>query len=355
MARFFKDKSKVKGQPPGSLILIGEKKMDKAEIHIMHYSADKLEEKSLNSIDEALTFIGKGTCSWINIYGIHDTELIKKIGKLFSIHPLFLEDILNTDHRPKFEDGEIYNGIILKMLQYDEKLGQISSEQITMILGENFLITLQEQRGDVFNPVRERLRMSKGKIRSRGANYLTYALLDTIVDNYLIIIEKIGRNIEDIEQKIFQEIPDSSVVKEIYKYKTEISYFRKAVRPVKEFLLLINQSEITFFYEEKKTYLKDLNELIEQASEAIELYNTMLTDHLNILNSNVSNKMNQVMKTLTIFASIFIPLTFFAGIYGMNFTYIPELGYHYAYPIFWGVMISIGVSLVFYFKRKGWF
>jgi magnesium transporter len=353
MARFIKDRSATKGQVPGSLILIGKQKMEKPVIRLMEFDAGQLVEKDLESIDETVTCKQTTPVSWINIWGIHDLQMIQRLGEIFELQPLFLEDILNTDQRPRYEDGDHYDAFILKMLKYDEPTRRISAEQFTLILGKNYVITLQEQTGDVFDPVRARIRSRKPTSRLVDPDYLAYALLDTVVDNYILLTETIGREIEALEERLF-ESPDKSLVEEIYKLKTEISYLRKSVRPVKDLMGHLLKSENSLFQEKHRDFLMDLNDLVIQATDAIELYNGMISDHLNIYSTNISNRINEVMKVLTIFASIFIPLTFLAGIYGMNFENIPELTFRYSYLIFWIVVVGIGIGLLIYFKRKKW-
>ena len=353
MARFIKDRKASKGQIPGSLILIGRQKMDQSILNLMEYNSKSLVEIELKSIDEAISTISPGSVSWLNIYGIHDLELMKQIGDLLEFQPLLMEDILNTDQRPKYEEGDSYNVVILKMLRYDEMKKKISSEQLTLILGKHYVLTLQEQLGDVFNPVRERIRTAKKTSRLFDADYLAYALLDTIIDNYIQITETVGRDIESLEERLFSD-PDKGLVQEIYTLKTELSYLRKSVRPVKDLIRDLLKSENSLFQEKYFHFLKDLDDLVTQATEAIELYSGMISDHLNIYSTNVNNRINEVMKVLTIFASIFIPLTFLAGIYGMNFQYLPELSFKYSYLIFWIVVICVVVGLLIYFKRKKW-
>ena len=353
MARFIKDRKASKGQMPGSLILIGTQKMEKPVIRLMEYNPEQLVEKELSSIEEAKAVHDPGSVTWINIFGIHDQALMGRIGEIFGLHPLFLEDIMNTDQRPKYEDGDSYDAVIMKMLKYNDEEKLISAEQITLILGKHFVLTLQEQTGDVFNPVRERIRNAKKNSRLYDSDYLVYALLDTIVDNYILVTEAIGREIESLEDSIFLN-PKKSLVENIYKLKTELSFLRKSVRPVLDLMGQVLKSENTLVQEKHLHFMKDLNDLVMQATEAIELYNGMISDHLNIYSTNVNNRINEVMKVLTIFASIFIPLTFLAGIYGMNFEYIPELGFKYSYLIFWIVVICVVIGLLIYFKRKKW-
>lgn len=353
MARFIKDRKASKGQIPGSLILIGKQKMEQPVLRLMEYNPEQLVEKELKTIEEAIDLTDPAKVSWLNIFGIHDLDMMGQILDLFGLHPLFMEDIMDTDQRPKYEDGDHYDAFILKMLKYDKSTKLISAEQLTLIMGEHYVLTLQEQTGDVFNPVRERIRTAKKTSRLHDADYLAYALLDTVVDNYILVIEAIGREIESLEDRIFLN-PEKSLVEEIYKLKTELSFLRKSVRPVKELMGTLLKSENSFFQEKYMHFLKDLDDLVIQATEAIELYNGMISDHLNIYSTNVNNRINEVMKVLTIFASTFIPLTFLAGIYGMNFEYIPELGFKYSYLIFWIVVVVVVIGLMAYFKRKKW-
>jgi len=348
-----KDRTASKGQVPGSLILIGEQKMDHPVIRLMEYDKDELVEKELESIEDAIPCMETEKVSWINVYGLHDMELIQRLGEIFGLHPLLMEDLLDTDQRPKYEDGDTYNALIMKMLRYDQETKSIFSEQFTLILGQHFVLTLQEQPGDVFNPVRERIRQNKRRIRLNDNDYLAYALLDTIVDNYMIVIESIGREVEELEGRLFGD-PDKRVVEEIYRLKTELSFLRKSVRPVKDIMFQVLKSDSSFFLEKHNHFLRDLNDLVTRSAEAIELYNGMISDHLSIYGTNVSNRTNAVMKVLTIFASIFIPLTFLAGIYGMNFKYMPELEYRYGYLIFWIAVVCVGIGLLIYFRRKKW-
>lgn len=353
MARFIKDRTASKGQVPGSLILIGKQKMDKPVIQLMEIEPDNLLEKELSSIGETRTCIGSKPVSWINIWGIHDTIMMQELGEIFELDPLFLEDVLNTDQRPVYVEEENFDAFILKMLKYDEASSRISAEQITLILGKNFVVTLQEQVGDVFNPVRERIRNTKKRSRFIDSDYLAYALLDTIVENYILITESIGRKIEDLEERIFTG-SDPGLVAEIHLLKTEMSYLRKSVRPVREMAAQLLKAENSLIQEKYLNYFRDLNDQVLLATEAIELYSGMISDHLNIYSTTLNNRTNEVMKVLTIFASIFIPLTFLAGIYGMNFEFIPELSFKYSYLIFWIVVLAVGVGLLIYFKRKKW-
>ncbi|WP_321348526.1 magnesium/cobalt transporter CorA [uncultured Draconibacterium sp.] len=353
MARFLKDRSKAKGMVPGSLVLIGRQKMDKPIFQIMRFNKDELLEETFETFAEIQQVYQPDRVNWINVYGLHDLDMIKQLGVEYKFPSLLLEDILNTDQSPKYENGESYDAFIMKILHQEEGSKRIHAEQITLVLGENYVLTLQERTGDVFDVVRERIRKNKGRVRVSGNDYLAYALMDALVDNYSILIENIGRQVEDMEDRLFKNM-DAKIVEEIYQFKTELNYIRKAVRPMREFITNLLRTEDTFFQEKNIAFLKDLNDLIVQCTEAVEMYNSMTSDQLNIYNSNMSNKMNEVMKTLTIFASIFIPLTFIAGIYGMNFEYIPELKFKYGYLVFWIIILILAGGLLVYFKRKKW-
>ncbi|MBN1387475.1 MAG: magnesium/cobalt transporter CorA [Bacteroidales bacterium] len=353
MARFLKDRSKAKGQAPGSLVLIGRQKMEKPQISLMDYGSDHLVEHELDSINDCIPYLKTKYVSWINIYGIHETEMINSIGEIFNLDNLLLEDILNTDQMPKYVSGGKYDAFILKMLDYDSDSNIIKAEQISIILGKNFVLTLQERKGDVFDPVRSRIRNYGGRVRLNNNDYLTYALMDIITDNYLSIIETIGQKIENLETKIFSE-NNEEIASEIYRYKIELSFLRKNIRPAKEAIMNLLKNVDTLFRADTLSYMVDLKESIIHASESIELYSNLVSDQLNTHNTLVNNKMNQVMKILTIFASIFIPLTFIAGIYGMNFTNIPELRLKYGYLFFWILILIVGIILLLFFKKKKW-
>jgi len=353
MARFFKKKDASLGQDPGSLVFIGKRKMDQAKIRMIDYDGENLREFELEDIAPALALRTKETFTWLNLYGLHDTAMIREIGNAFDLHPLVLEDILNTGQRPKMEDYDQYLYFVLKMLRYDQETGTIQSEQLSMVLGTSFLITFQERPGDVFEPVRDRLRKHKGRIRVAGLDYLAYALLDTIVDNYIFIIERIGEQIENIEDEILDS-PDREILEKINTYKREMNYLRKSIRPAREFILHLSKIESPLIGETTLPFLKDLLDLATQAVEVTDTYREMLSDHLNIYHTGISDRLNEVMKVLTMFSAIFIPLTFIAGIYGTNFDYLPELHYRYSYFIFWGVLLVVAGVMIRFFKRRKW-
>jgi magnesium transporter len=354
MARFLKDRKKSSGKIPGSLIHLGTKKIDQPLIRFTNFTTEKVIEFEPEKLEDCLPYISKGTVSWISLYGLHDEHLIQKLGELFDIHGLLLEDMLNTDQRPKISETDKLQIIILKMLDYNEKTKELSSDQISLILDENFLITLQEKEGHYFDPIRERIRKGTGRVRRKEADYLTYVLLDTIVDNYLLNIEILGDIIEKTEARIF--LPNQKgLIQEIYQHKTEINFLRKTVRPVKEIVHQLIENESGFISDDDLKYFRDLNDLITQATESIEIYQMMLNDQMNIYHATLDNRANEIMKVLTVLSAFFIPMTFLAGVYGMNFDNLPEIHWVNGYFYFWGMIMIITISLFIYFKRKKWF
>jgi magnesium transporter len=354
MARFLNDRQKALGKIPGSLIHLGTKKIDKPLIRLTNFNTDKLIEIEPEKLEDCMSYISDGTVSWISLYGLHEEEMIQKLGELFEIHGLLLEDMLNTDQRPKITETDKLQIIILKTLEYNPNNKELSSDQISMILDENYLITLQEKEGHYFEVIRDRIRKGAGRVRRKGADYLTYVLLDTIVDNYLLNIETLGDIIEKAESRIF--LPNQKgLIKEIYKHKTEINFLRKNIRPVKEIVLHLIENESGFVSEDNLKYFRDLNDLVTQATESIEIYQMMLNDQMNIYHAILDNRANEIMKVLTVLSAFFIPLTFIAGVYGTNFDNLPEIHLQYGYLYFWILLVAITIGMFIYFKWRKWF
>jgi len=354
MPRLVKRTSKKAGLPPGTLIHIGEIKTKKPRITIIDYDEAQLEEKEVKQIEECFPRKDKPTVTWINIDGIHQVEIIEKLGSHFGLHPLLLEDILNTEQRPKMEDFDDYIFVVLKMLYYDGKKDEIEVEQVSLILGSNFVISFQEREGDVFDPIRERIRKGKGHIRKAGADYLAYALLDTIVDSCFLILETAGERIEDTEQQLATN-PVPETLHLIRKLKKEMIILRKSIWPLREVVSGLERCESALIQKSTGAYLRDVYDHTIQVMDTVESFRDMVSGMLDIYLSSISNKLNEVMKVLTIFAVIFIPLTFVAGIYGMNFEFMPELRWHWGYPAVLIVMASIASGMLVYFRRKKWF
>ena len=355
MARFINDRKQSTGEIPGALIHLGTKKIDRTKLRLIHYTQDEMVDNEPKTLDECLPYIADNTVTWINIYGLHDAEIIQQLGNLFNIHELLLEDMLDTGQRPKVTETDDLMVVILKLLDYDEKNKKLTSEQITFILDDSYLITLQERVGGHFDQIRERMRKGKGRVRRKNADYLTYVLLDAIVDSYLINIEILGNFIEKNEPHIFAPKQQKGLMEKMYKYKTEINFLRKNIRPVKEIVLNIIENESGFIEEDNLKYFHDLGDLVSQATETIEIYQTMLNDQMIIYHANLDSHANEIMKVLTVFSAFFIPLTFVAGVYGMNFDVFPELHFKYGYLYFWILVIAIVSSLLLYFRKKKWF
>ena len=353
MARFLKKKDETIGQVPGELVFVGEQKVAEATVRVIDYDQKKLSDQQLSDNKDGLAYKDTATVTWININGLHDTNLIHDLGRGFGLHALVLEDIVNTGQRPRMEEYDNYLFFVLKMMRYDEETRKVRSEQLSMVLGKTFLLTFQEQPGDVFEPIRERIRKQKGRIRRVGIDYLAYALLDTIIDNYLLIIERMGEEIEEIENQILDN-PTQEVLSAINAYKREMNYLRKTIRPAREFILQLSRLDSELIQETSLPFFKDLLDLANQSVDVIDSYREMLSDHLNIYDSRVSNRLNEIMKVLTIFSAIFIPLTFIAGIYGTNFDNVPELHFRYSYFIMWGVMVIVVLFMLRFFRRKKW-
>ncbi len=353
MARFLKDRSKTKGAAPGSLIFIGRQKMKMPKVRLFSFNIEGYTEKAYSSIEEALKDVQPDRTNWINIDGLHDTSVFQSIGTHFKISSLALENVLNTGQRAKFFENTTSLTLLTKAVSYDPETTNMSVEQISFILLENVLISIQERPGDHFEPVRERIRNKIGRVRKSKADYLLFSLCDCLVDNYLINIEQLGVKIEELETRLSQ--PEKEISDLLFHYKNEIHFFRKTIRPLKDAMARFLISESEFIRSDSKVYFRELSDLVEHAVEAADSYATMISDQWNVYNTNLSNRANEVMKVLTIFASIFIPLTFIAGIYGTNFDYVPELKYRYSYFAMWGVMLLMAGGMLVYFKKNKWF
>lgn len=355
MVKLFKKMSKKAGLPPGTLVHIGEKKIDKVKITVIDYSEENIEKKIIdnNNIADIYIYKDKPTVTWINIDGLHNMDIIEKIGEHFNLHPLVREDIVNTAQRPKFEDFDQYIFIVLKMLSYNEEINTMESEQVSLVLGENYVLSFQEKEGDVFENIRERILSAKGRIRKMKADYLVYALIDALVDNYFTVLEYSGEDIEKLEEKLVNQ-PSTDSLRSIKNLKKDMIYLRKSVWPLREVVNNCTKGEIKLIKKGSLAYFRDIYDHTIQVIDTIESFRDMLSSLLDIYLSSISNKMNEVMKVLTIIATIFIPLTFIAGIYGMNFVYIPELKWKWGYFGFWGLITGLFIIMIIYFKRKKW-
>jgi magnesium transporter len=348
-----KGRSRKVGLPPGSLVHIGEEATGETKITVLDYDELHLQEKEIESVDESLQFKDTPAVTWINVDGVHEVRILQKIADRFGLHPLVLEDVMNTDQRPKIEDFGDYIYVVLKMLHYDDKGGEVIAEQVSLILSARFAISFQEREGDVFDPIRDRVRSGRGLIRRMGTDYLVYALVDSIVDSYFVILEKLGEKIEFLEDELVTN-PTIATLQEIHKLKRDMIFLRKSVWPLREAISRLERGGSPLIKEGTAIYFRDVYDHTIQIIDAIETSRDMLSGMLDIYLSSVSNRMNEVMKVLTIIATIFIPLTLIAGIYGMNFRYMPELESQWSYPLVLLVMLGIGILMLIYFRKKRW-
>lgn len=352
MAKLYVKSSEKAGLPPGSLIHVGERKVDEAKITIVEYDKTAFQEKAVKSIED-YTVKDKPAVTWINVAGLHQVEIIEGIGKIFSLHPLTQEDILHTDQRPKMEEFEDYIYVVLKILSFDDEEHKIEVEQLSIVSGSNFVISLHESGKDIFNPVRERIRDGKGHVKHMGADYLAYTLIDTIVDNYFVILEKFGEIMELIEDQVITD-PTPETVKTIHHLKSEMVFLRKSIWPLREVVSRLEREDSPLIHESTVIYFKDIYDHTIQIIDTVETFRDILSGLLDVYLSSVSNKMNEVMKVLTIIATIFVPLTFITGVYGMNFKFMPILKWHWGYPAVVFGMFTMSVLMIIYFRIKKW-
>lgn len=354
MTESLSNTSKKLGLPPGSLVHVGDVLEATSRMTVIDYSKENVEEQQIQSVDDILKYKDSDTVTWVIIEGLTNVDIVERIGTIFGIHQLVLEDILNTHQRPKFEEYDGYLYIVLKSLVSEDEEFRVTYEQISLLVLNNFVFAFKEKKDDVFRPVQQRIRTSKGRLRQQGADYLAYAILDTIVDQNFILIDSLDEAVTSLEDSLLASEPTQDALNTIQRLKREIIGIRRHVSPVRELLAGMLRSESELIDEKTHIYLRDVSDHAVRIIESIESYRDILSGLLDIYISSVSNKMNEVMKVLTVFASIFIPLTFLAGIYGMNFEYMPELKWKWAYPALWTAFITIPVVLLIYFKRKKW-
>jgi len=349
-----KRKSKL-GLAPGSLVFTGQQKMAQVDISVLHFNEDQFEENQPKSIEETISIIKtfKGV-TWINIDGLHDEKSIEEICTYLDVHKLSMEDILSVNQRPKLEEYPDYLQAFIKMITINQDDETIDYEQISFILKGNILVTFQEKTGDIFDSVRKRIKEAKGFIRKRGADYLLYALLDLIVDHYFIIIDSFSEKLEDLESELLQD-PDKTTLNRLHNLRSETLLLRRTVYPMREMISRFEKLEEPLISSSIKVFARDLYDHTIAVIENIEILRDMTSGLLDLYMNTVSNKLNEIMKVLTIMSSIFIPLTFIAGVYGMNFTNMPELQYKNGYFVILGVMLAVLIGMVVFLKRKKWF
>jgi len=347
-----KRKKKV-GLPPGTLIYTGDKVKEKIKIKITDYNEDHFDIQEFEDIKIDLTKIEKPLIRWIDVYGLAKVKVIEEIGRQFNLHPLILEDILNPNQRPKLEDYGSFIFVVLKKLSWNQEQDDFEYEQISLILGVNYVISFQERDTNLFNPIYERIQVPKGKVRVMGADYLFYVLMDIIIDNYFIVLEKVGEDIENMEDILIKN-PEPETLQLIYRLKRSSIELRKSIWPIREVINKLQREQSNLIKDELQIYLRDIYDHIFRISDLLENYRDIIFGMLDMYLSSVSNRMNDIMKVLTIISTIFIPLSFLAGFYGMNFLYMPEISYPLAYPILIIIMVAIVLVMIYFFKRKKW-
>lgn len=340
------------GAPPGTLFYNGDQTADThVKLTLIEFNEAQFFEREFYELEKCESHLDGKTVKWLNVEGVHNLELIEKIGKRYNIHPLTLEDIVHLDQRPKFEEYDNYLLAIMKMIRYEK---EVHAEQLSIVLVGDTVISFQEpDEGDAFDIIRTRLRQCKGRVRKLGADYLFYALMDAVVDYYFSTIEKIGDKVEGIEEEIINEPRRESLI-ELYNLKRQVIYLRKQVWPLRDMINNLLRSETEFITENTQLFFRDLQDHSTRIIDTVETYRDLLSGMMDIYLSTNSNKMNEVMKVLTIMSSIFIPVTFIAGVYGMNFEFMPELKSPYGYAGVWLVMLVIMGGMVTYFKKKRW-
>ncbi len=353
MHRHYKRVAHKVGLSPGTLLRVGETPTRPVQVSSISYGEARYSESTKLSIAEALAQVSATGVTWINVDGIHDTAVIEALGKQFNLHPLVLEDIVTTGQRPKLEDYGDNLFVTIKMLSLDASSTEVISDELSLLFGPHFVLTIHETEHDVFEPVRERLRKGPGRLHKFGSDYLAYALIDAVVDNYFVVFEHLGEHFEEMQNDVIQN-PTPETLHLIQHFKNELLILRKAVWPVRELVSGLQRSESPVMSRATEVYLRDVHDHTIQIIDTIETFRDMLSGMLDIYLSSASNRLNSVMKVLTIIATIFIPLTFLAGIYGMNFRFMPELEWRWGYPVLWVVMIVSAIAMLFWFRRKRW-
>jgi magnesium transporter len=354
MSKLITRRSNKIGLPPGSLVHVGEAPAKKTSISVFEYKGNHFQEEHLDSLEACFTFKNNKNVTWIDVDGIHEPETFKRLGECYGFHPLVLEDIMATDQRPKMDDFSDYLFIVLKMIDYSSIKGEIEIEQVSFILGKNYLFSFQEGKDvDVFDHVRQRIRNGKGRIRQMGPDYLLYALIDAVVDNYFSVLEKLGEDIEAIEEKLITD-PEPETLRVIHRLKREMIYLRKSVWPLREVINVLERHESKLIKESTSIYLRDIYDHTIQVIDTIETYRDMLSGMLDIYLTSINNRLNSVMKVLTVIATIFMPLSFIAGVYGMNFKFMPELEWKWSYPVVMCSMAAIALWMLSIFRKKKW-
>lgn len=353
MTRLLHGSSSKTGTAPGSLVHVGATSDEPVRLTVFEYDESACTERCVDTIEECMPYRDTRATAWINLDGVQHVDLVARLGAHFGIHPLVLEDIVNTNQRPKLDIMGDYLFVVFRMLTWDEAAGEVRSEQVSLILGARYVLSFQERVGDVFEPLRERIRKGLGRIRKSGADYLMYALMDVVVDNYFVVVEHLDEQIETLETKLVSQ-PSPEVLGQLNRLKRQALYVRKSIWPLREAVAGLQRRESPLIGEATALYLRDLYDHVIHVIDTVETLRDLLAGMLDVYLSGVSNRMNEIMKVLTVISTIFIPLTFIVGVYGMNFEFMPELHHKDAYPIIWVVMLAVAGSLILFFRRRRW-
>jgi magnesium transporter len=352
--RFYRSHRKVAGEPPGTLVHTGPARAHEARLQTMVYKDGQCEDVVQSKVEDVFPLRQPPWVTWVNVDGVHDVELVRALGEKAGFHPLLLEDIVATSQRPKQEEYDSHIYIVLRMLEYDKERREINEDQLSMVLGPNYVFTFQEQPGDMFNRIRDRLRAGKGPLPARhGADFLAYALMDAVVDEYFAVLESIGDRIEDIEAEVVEH-PEPHTLSEIHNVKRELLVMRRAVWPLRDVFNTLIRDESQLISDETRVFLRDAYDHAVRVIDTVETLRDLLSGMVDLYVSTVSHRLNEIIKVLTIISTIFIPLTFIVGVYGMNFVHMPEIQYRWSYPILWGIMILIAAGMMVFFRRKRW-
>jgi magnesium transporter len=345
--------SRRPGMSPGSLIYIGEERLDSARISVIRYSPEAVSEHDPVTVSEAAALRSGPSVTWINVDGVHDTAVMEELGRAFALHPLLLEDVVHTDQRPKLDSYDDHLFLVLKMIRASDSEHETRVEQLSLVLGGGYVMSFQEASGDVFDPVRQRIRNSRVRIRSLGADYLLYALIDAVVDHYFLVLDRMAERSERLEADVFAGTT-AKTLEEIQRVKHDLIFLRRSVWPLREALSSLLREGSSMVDAKTLVFFRDVYDHTIHVLDTVEGLRDTTSGLLDIYLSAASNRLNEVMKVLTIIATIFIPLTFIAGVYGMNFEHMPELQWWWAYPVVLGGMTLVALVMLAFFRRRGW-
>ncbi len=350
--RIVRREGKKAGAAPGTLVHTGRRRVEQIRFHVFEYDGE-VRERRPSSVPECFPFGPPGFVTWLNVDGLHDIEAIRSIGEQAELHPLVVEDVLSTGQRPKVEDYGQQLYIVLRMLHYNEETHEIEEDQLSLVLGRSYVVSFQEVPGDAFDPVRARIRSEKSALRGRGADFLAYSIIDAVVDEYFTVIESLGDRVEELENEVLEQ-PSPAVINEVHRLKRELVVMRKAVWPVRDVLNSLLRDKTDLISDQTRIYLRDAYDHAVQVIDNVETMRDIVSGTMELYLTAVSHRLNEIMKVLTIISTIFIPLTFIAGVYGMNFDYMPELRWILGYPAALVIMAIVAGAMLVFFRRKSW-